>query len=423
MLKFIIKGLLRDRTRSIFPILVVTAGVLITVYFVAFMDGFVESMIRQNANLDTGHIKVVTRAYAEVISQKPFDLSLLNINEEMQKWKENYPQLEWAPRISFGALLDVPDSAGMTLVQGEVAGMAIDLLSSDKESKRLRLNKALRKGAIPTRPGQILISEALFDKLHLKLGQRVTLISSTVFGAMTLQDFEISGTVTFGVQALDRGGVITDISDARHMLDMENGASEILGYFADGKYNDKTARKLAIDFNKTYSDSTDEFSPIMLALSQQNDLGEMLNLFNSSLGITLFVFVALMSIILWNSGLMNGIRRYGEFGVRLAMGEQKKHLYMWLVAEAAVIGFFGTIIGTGLGLLVSLYLQVHGFDMSAYTQNSTLLYDNVIYSHITPSCYYIGFIPGMLAVIAGAMLSGISIYKRKTSQLFKELES
>jgi len=423
MFKFLFKGLLRDRSRSIFPILVVIVGVLMTVYFVAFMNGFVESMIKQNANLDTGHVKVVTRAYAEVISQRPFDLSLLDITDDMQFWKARYPQLEWAPRITFGALLDVPDSTGSTLAQGEVAGMALDLLSNDREIKRLRLTKALRKGALPEQPGQVLVSEALFDKLHLELGQRITLISSTVFGAMTLQDFTICGAVTFGVQALDRGGVIADISDVRQMLDMENGASEILGYFTNGGYKDKIARNLALDFNATYSDSTDEYSPIMLTLSQQNDLGAMLNLFDSSLAVTLFIFVGLMSIVLWNSGLMNGIRRYGEFGVRLAMGEQKKHLYRWLVMEAAVIGFFGTVIGTGLGLLISLYLQVHGFDMSAYTQNSTLLYDNVIYAHITPSCYYIGFIPGLLAVIAGAMLSGISIYKRKTSQLFKELET
>jgi putative ABC transport system permease protein len=423
MLRFILKGLLRDRSRSIFPILVVTIGVMITVYFVAFLDGFVASMIKQNANLDTGHVKIVTRAYAEAISQRPYDLGLLDISEDLQQWKKRYPELEWAQRITFGALLDVPDSTGTTLEQGEVAGMAVDLLSNNKEIKRLRLQKALRKGKIPTQPGQVLISEALFDKLNLSLGQKVTLIGSTVYGAMSLKDFTISGAVTFGVQALDRGGVIADLQDVRHMLDMENGAAEILGYFRNGEYKEKKARALVTEFNKAYTDSTDEFSPLMLTLSQQNSLGDMLNLFHSSISITLTVFILLMSIILWNSGLMNGIRRYGEFGVRLAMGEEKGHLYRWLVMEASVIGFFGTIFGTILGLLISWYLQVHGFDMSAYTTNSTLLYDNIIYANITPSCYYIGFIPGMLAVIAGAMLSGISIYKRKTSQLFKELEA
>jgi putative ABC transport system permease protein len=423
MLKFIIKGLLRDRSRSIFPVLVVFFGVLITVYFISFMDGFEESIIRQNANMDTGHVKIVTRAYSEVISQKPTDLSLLEVKDNLKEWKRRYPELDFFPRITFGALLDMPDSAGFTLAQGDVAGMGIDLFSNDKETSRLRLNYALRMGRLPAEPGQILLSEQLFTKLNLNLGQRITLIGSTVYGAMTMKDFTVSGAVEFGVTALDRGGVIADISDIRRMLDLEDGASEILGYYAGTGYKDKKARALALDFNKVYSDSTDEFSPFMLALTQQNNLGEMMAIFNTSMGVMIFIFVLLMSIVLWNSGLLNGIRRYGEFGLRLAMGELKKHLFWWLVVEAAVIGFIGTVTGTAAGLLLSLYFQSHGVDFSAYTTNSTLMYENIIYTHITPTSYYIGFIPGMLAVIAGAMLAGISIYKRKTSQLFKELEA
>lgn len=423
MLKFILKGLLRDRSRSMFPILVITFGVIITVYFVAFLNGFSESMIKQNANLETGHVKIVTRAYAEVISQKPSDLSLLDISLDLQEWQQRYPELEFVPRITFGALLDVPDSTGFTLEQGEVGGMAIDIFGNDSERKRLRLDEVLREGSIPTEAGQILVSQQLFDKLHLQIGQRITLISSTVFGAMALMDFSIAGTLEFGVSAMDRGMVIADISDIRLMLDMEDGASEILGFYKQSGYNDKTAKALATEFNQNYADDEDEFSPLMLTLTQQNNLGEMLALFDSSMAITMFVFIMLMSIVLWNSGLLNGIRRYGEFGVRLAMGEKKKHLYLWLVTEAAVIGIVGSVIGTALGLLISWYLQTHGFDFSAYTTNSAVIYDNKIYTHITPACYYIGFIPGLLAVIFGSMLAGISIYKRKTSQLFKELEA
>jgi putative ABC transport system permease protein len=91
--------------------------------------------------------------------------------------------------------------------------------------------------------------------------------------------------------------------------------------------------------------------------------------------------------------------------------------------EASIIGCAGTIIGTSIGLLVSGYFQTHGVDLSSYSTNSTLLFENIIYTKITPTCWFIGFIPGLAAVIAGAMLAGISIYQRKTSQLFKELEA
>ena len=41
------------------------------------------------------------------------------------------------------------------------------------------------------------------------------------------------------------------------------------------------------------------------------------------LGIMVFVFSVAMSLVLWNAGLLGGLRRYGEFGMRLAIGEEK----------------------------------------------------------------------------------------------------
>ncbi len=44
-----------------------------------------------------------------------------------------------------------------------------------------------------------------------------------------------------------------------------------------------------------------------------------------------FIFIGAMSIVLWNAGLLGGLRRYGEFGIRLAMGETKPKIYKSLI--------------------------------------------------------------------------------------------
>jgi len=49
--------------------------------------------------------------------------------------------------------------------------------------------------------------------------------------------------------------------------------------------------------------------------------------------------------------------------------------------------------------------------------------DNIVRAQVTPSSYIVGFLPGMLATLCGTALSGIGMYKRQTSQLFKELET
>ncbi|MDZ4122042.1 MAG: FtsX-like permease family protein [Candidatus Cloacimonadaceae bacterium] len=428
MFGFILKGILRDRSRTLFPILVVGAGVLIIVFTLAFMQGYTDSIIRQNARYETGHVKIVTNAYAELINQKPYDLVLLSIEDEIQEWKTAYPEITFVPRITFGALLDVPDPQGNTRAQGDVFGYAVDLgLGSPSqddapEIKHLNLREAIVEGHIPSRPGEIMLSHKAFERLELALGDTITLIGATAFGSMAFQNFRIAGTLIFGFEALDRGGIIADIDDIRHFLDMEDGAGEILGFFNDGKYQIPRAERFKNDFNSRFSDSEDEFSPVMLNLTDQNNMASLIRLMDFSLDSITVVFIFIMGIVLWNSGLMNCIRRYGEIGVRLAMGERKHHLYMNLLAEAALIGILGSALGTVLGLLVSSYFNAYGLDVSAYNRESSIMSESIIYTTIDLKTTLWGFIPGVASTILGAMLAGLVIFKRKTSQLFKELE-
>jgi putative ABC transport system permease protein len=130
-----------------------------------------------------------------------------------------------------------------------------------------------------------------------------------------------------------------------------------------------------------------------------------------------------MSVVLWNTGLLGGLRRYTEFGLRLAMGEEKRHIYRTLIYEGILIGMIGSALGTMLGLGISFYLQEVGFSFGDALQSSTIMFPNIIKARIIPSAFYIGFIPGVIAMVMGNALSGRAIYKRETSQLFKELEN
>ena len=445
MLSFLIKGVFRDRHRYLFPLLIVSSGVLIMVFMLALINGYMDSFIRQNAGFDTGHLKVVTAAYSRLLSQKPYDLGLLDIQDELATWKEAYPQLDWVERIHFGALLDVPDSLGQTREQGEVVAFGIDLLSSGRERKLMHLDQALVSGRIPSQSSEILLTDSAFRRLALKLGDPVTLIGSDVFGSMTFRQFRVTGSVRFGVEALDRGAVIVDLADARGMLDMEGGAGEILAFFRNGSYDQKAAEQIRDDFNRRFGDMEtassggtqtgksaiqsessairDEYAPVMLAMSDQNNMGYMLGMMQYLLAIFSLVFIFILGIVLWNSGLMNGIRRYGEIGVRLAIGESNAQIYRSLLIEAGAIGFAGSVLGILLGLLLSAYFNLKGMDVSVFSRNSSLLSEDIIYTSVSLKTALSALIPGMLSTLLGAALAGIAVFKRQTSQLFKELET
>jgi putative ABC transport system permease protein len=423
MIAFLLKGLLRDRSRSFFPLLTVFSGVFLAVFMFAFMQGVLADMINATAHYQTGHVRVMTRAYAREADQNPNDLALVGTGKLLQSLQQKYPAMRWTARIIFGGLLDIPDEKGETRTQGPVSGMAVDLFSADSpEPGLLGIRKAIVRGRMPGRPGEILIGEEFAKKLDAAPGATATLISSTMYGSLTMANFKIAGTVRFGVAAMDRGAMIADIVDLQAALDMQDAASEILGFFPDGFYDDKPAARMAASFNREFRDPGDKFSPQMGTLPAESGLGDYLTTVDSMGIVIIMIFVLAMSIVLWNAGLMGSLRRYGEIGVRLAVGEDTGHIYRTLIMESLLIGICGSFLGTLAGVAAGYWMQVKGIDFGYLFRNSAMMVPSVYHARVTFGCFVIGFAPGIISTVLGASIAGVGIYKRKTSQLFKELE-
>ena len=324
MIKFLLKGILRDRNRSLLPVIVVIIGVFLTVMLDCWITGIMGDIVDMNAKFNTGHVRIMTRAYAKNSDQIPNDLALMNVSELINQLNSKYPEMEWVERIRFGGLIDIADKNGETRAQGPAAGQAFDLLSpGSKEVERMNIKKSIVSGRIPDKQGEILISHDFAERFGVGPGDEVTLFSSTMYGSMTFKNFKIAGTVRFGVALLDRGAILIDIKDAQQVFDMEDAAGEILGYSKEDRYNDEEAGILASSFNAGYASDKDEFAPQMMTLRNQNNLASYIDLIDQISGIMVTVFIIAMSIVLWNTGLLGGLRRYNEFGLRLAMGEEK----------------------------------------------------------------------------------------------------
>ncbi len=424
MIKFLLKGLIRDSSRSRLPIIVVATGVALTVLMHAYITGLMGDTIDVNARFFTGHLKVMTRAYAEDADQVPNDLALTDVASLVDSLKKMFPKVQWSPRIHFGGLLDVPDENGETRSQGPVTGIGLDLLGKNSmEVKRLNLDRSLVRGKLPSQRGQILITEDFSRKLGVNPGDTVTLISSGMNGSMAFYNFIISGTVSVGYDALDRGAMFADIRDVRLALNMLDAAGEITGFFDDGYYDDSRAAADAAHFNKLFEADKGEFVPEMVSLGQQANMSMYVSMSKYWSAYVAAIFVFAMSLVLWNAGLLGGLRRYGEIGIRLAMGEEKGHVYRSMIYESVMIGIAGSLAGTAVGLFFAYLIQKHGINISGMMQGSSAMIPPVIRARISSVDLYLGFIPGLLSTVIGTMLSGIGIYKRQTASLFKELEA
>ena len=427
MIKFLTKGILRDRSRSLFPVIVVTLTVAMIVLFQGFLTGIMNGMFLDSAVVSTGHVKIMTKAYHEENQLLPNDLALLDTEKLVQELNREHTDYFWTPRITFGGLLDVPDENGETHAQGPVYALGIDFLSLDSRQIEIwKLERRLVTGRLPENANEVLLGTKLAGRLGFSSGESVTLIGSTMYNAFTTYNFTVVGTFKLNLGPVDRHMMLVDISGARLALDMENAASEILGYTNSLYYEDQAAVAMRTEYNINHKDSTDIFSPIMMALRDANQMGTMVDFSNAAMAIMLVIFLVIVMIVLWNMGLMNGLRRYGEIGMRLAIGESKSQVYRSMIVESVIIGFIGTVIGTAMGLGITYYMQEVGLDYSAAMESlssTDIIMSNVFYAQMTPELYFIGFIPGVLATVLGTMMAGRAIYKREMAQLFKELET
>jgi putative ABC transport system permease protein len=424
MIRFLILGLIRDKSRSRLPIIVVSIGVALTVLLHSYIKGFMGDTLEMNARFSYGHVKVMTKAYAEDADMNPNDLALMDVDNLQQHLASVYPDMQWSPRIYFGGLIDAPDETGETRSQGPAMGIGLDLLSeTTQEIQRLDLTRSLVRGTLPRRAGEAMLSEDFAGKLGVNPGDAVTLIGSTMHGGMSMHNFIVSGTIDFGVEIMDRGSIIVDINDARDALDMHDAAGMIIGFLPDGFYDNDQALQRAADFNKKNTETDDVYSPVMKSLSQQGTMGPYVDLVDVWSVYVTMIFIIAMSLVLWNAGLLGGLRRYGEVGVRLAMGEEKGHVYRSMIIESVFIGLAGSVIGTMVGLSISYLIQVYGIDISGMMEGASLMMPSHIRTRITPVDYYLGFFPGVFSTVLGTALAGIGIYKRQTARLFKELEA
>jgi ABC-type multidrug transport system fused ATPase/permease subunit len=158
---------------------------MLTIALSGFMRGTMGDIIDQNARYETGHLKIMTRAYAENKDQLPNDLGFIGVNELLDSVREQFPDVLWVKRIRFGGLIDVPDSTGNTRAQGPAAGMALELLNKQSgENERLNISKSLVTGTIPQQRGQAIIGHDFSEKLNLHVGDTITYFGTDALMAL-----------------------------------------------------------------------------------------------------------------------------------------------------------------------------------------------------------------------------------------------
>ncbi len=432
MIRWVLQGILRDKNRSLFPFLVVTAGVALVVFTFGFMEGIFMGMIDSTANLDTGHLRLVNKPFYDEEHLNPMDRALTGQNET-RNWliANSDPKIKWAPRIRWGAIADVPDENGETRSQTPIIGMALDLLSPDsRELERLDLKNSLLDGRLPEAAKEILLGYELARTLDVELEQTITLLGQTFDGGLATDNYTVVGFVRFGVFAMDKKMALIDLADAQDSFYMEDTVTDWLGFLPSHvAYKDYKNFKVALQSRLSDlilhppKDWAKDDIPIVMSVLDQRNLDNLVNVFEMIKKIFVGIIVLLMVLVLWNAGLLNGIHRYGELGLLLAMGQTHAKLVWLLGIEAFAIGVLGALAGSLIGGGVVYYLQEVGINMGDAFAQTGMMMNDVMRGRVTAESFLLGAGPGIIASVLGSLFASVALFQRSEANLFRELEA
>jgi ABC-type lipoprotein release transport system permease subunit len=343
ILKMAFRDLGRNRRRSFFSALAVGGGLMLLILMASVVEGEMGGALENAIRLQSGHIQIRAATYDENKSSLKWEDLVANPDEIAGKIA-GYDQVKAAtPRLYASGFL----SSGTQSAGAKITG--IDPLSAANDPYREGLIDG--KYLTPDDRDAVLIGRPMADKLNLSVGDSVGLSLNTADGTVQEQTFIVKGIYTTNTYGFDSATVFLPLAKAQAMTQTEKHASTVFVLLNETASTDVVAPALNVSSNlqvKTWKDLNTLFL-------------EWETMAQSYIGFLYIIILAISVSVIINTLIMSVYERTREIGILAAIGMRGARIMMLFLAESSLLAVGGVIMGLILGVLATLYFNVHGF--------------------------------------------------------------
>ena len=218
MFKFIklaTKNVFRNRRRTVITGLVLVFGATALILaggFISFsFRGLSESTIRSQL----GHIQVYQRDFFDKEEEKPLALGLENVDSLKAKvGAEPHVRFTMA-RVEFMGLLSNGEKSAVFIGRGIEPEKEMDL-----SGNRAPVDTGMFLGQNTHDEGdaEVVVARGLAKTLKAKIGEYLTLMTTTSTGALNAMDVKVVGIYSTGVPEYDERALMVDLRTAQQLL-------------------------------------------------------------------------------------------------------------------------------------------------------------------------------------------------------------
>ena len=348
LLKIAWRNVWRNKRRTLIALIAISLGLV----FLAFMDGaiagFQQTIFGNAVKLQGGNIQVHAPGYKEKAKRMPL-LPLTDPERVVQIALAQPKVVAASKRINTGGFLSSHKDTMhvvITAIEPETEA-SVNLVAQNITQGRYLVAKD---------EDQIVIGQAMADKLKVNLGDRITLVGRATHEQMRRRTMTVVGIYDLRLPEVEKSMVYISLAEAQSLFDLRNQATEVdIALESVGQERGvATALQAALP---GYEVSTwQELNPEM---KQSLDVDkQVMNIFG-------LVVLLIAGVGILNLMLMAVFERTREIGLLAAMGLKPLEIMSLFLLEGILIGLLGAIAGFFLGgLVVSLFGQ-YGIDFSA----------------------------------------------------------
>tara|TARA_R110002167_G_scaffold140212_9_gene327916 strand:- start:559 stop:1776 length:1218 start_codon:yes stop_codon:yes gene_type:complete len=324
------RNIWRNKSRSLVVISAIIIGVWAGIFILSFSWGLYKNNIDESVYRQLSHLQIHHPRFVEENDSK---FSIPNTDEIIAQLKGDERIASVSSRVITTGMITSPTTA---------SGVKIYGIDPTAERAQIRLHESVREGAYfeSGKDNAILIGEKLAEKLKVKIKSKVVLTFTNVNSEMVSAAFRVGGIYRSKNISLDKMYVYVQQDKLRELLGLQSFESNEIALLVKDEAqleNIKNDTKTLVSEGKI--EDWKELSP---------ELGMVIESFNLYTYIVTGIILLALTFGIVNTMLMSVLERIRELGMLMAIGLNKRKIFVMIMLET----FYLTLIGCPVGLLI-----------------------------------------------------------------------
>ncbi|MBV69553.1 MAG: lipoprotein-releasing system transmembrane subunit LolC [Pelagibacterales bacterium] len=346
---------------SFFSFIGITIGVATLIIVMSVMNGFRIELLDKIIGIN-GHAVV----YLNLKKNNNINSIVDNI--------QNLPNVEYvSEELEFNAMISFNKVASGILVKGIKKA---DLLERDSIA-----NNIIEGNLENFNKKSIVVGSRLASYLGVKVNDKITLLTSntneTPFGSIPITDeYKVIGIFDVGMYDYDRNIIFLPRIQAKSLIGSERDVSQLEIFLLESKKLDDSLLMI--------SNILDNNGKVFSWKRLHKELFNALEIEKKVMFLILFLIIFVAAFNLISSIIMIVKDKERGIGILRSLGVKRSEIQRIFIIIGSVVGFFGTIIGTSIGVLFSINIgKIQKFLEALFDSN--LFSAEVYFFNIIPS--------------------------------------